>query len=429
MPLDLQNSFAEHGNEMENIISNRPPLPVRWGTVFLLILLIILASICRFIKYPDIVQAPAQLTSINAPKQVISVVDGKLIKLNIKENEQVKQGQIVGFIESTAKHNEVLKLDANITKAQDLFNHHSTEKLSFIFNNNYSQLGELQQSYQTLLQAYLSFKNYLADGFYLRKKTMLLKDMDNLQKLKNNLKEQKRLQQQDLALTQKNLDANESLKKDRVISDLDYRTEQSKLLNKQLTLPQMDAAIIGNEAQQNDKQKEIGELENTIAQQKDIFRQALNTFKSQLDDWKKKYLLIAPIDGKISFAGFMQENQQLQSGQTVCFIHPDNSAYFAQVFIPQNNFGKIAVGQQVLLKFNSYPYQEFGYVKGKIDFISHLPTDSGYLAKINFSQGLITTYHQPIQYYEGLTAEADIITQDLRLLQRFYYILVKQVKR
>jgi HlyD family secretion protein len=258
---------------------------------------------------------------------------------------------------------------------------------------------------------------------------MLLKDIDNLQKLKNNLEDQKQLQQQDLALTQKTFDANESLKNDKVISELDYRTEQSKLLNKKLTLPQIDAAMISNESAQNDKQKEIGELENTIAQQKDIFRQAFNTFKSQLDDWKKKYLLTASVAGKISLVNFIQENQQLQSGQTVCFINPENAEYFAQVFIPQNNFGKIALNQNVLFKFNSYPYQEYGYVKGTINFISHIPTDSGYLAKVNFTNGLTTTYRKPIQYYEGLTAEADIITKDMRLLERFYYNLVKQVKR
>ena len=258
---------------------------------------------------------------------------------------------------------------------------------------------------------------------------MLFKDIDNLKKLYNNLEEQKTLQQQDLALSQKTFDANESLKKDKVISEFDYRTEQSKLIGKKLTLPQIDAAIINNEAQQNDKQKEIGELENTIAQQKEIFQQALNTFKSQLDDWKKKYLLIAPIDGKVSFASFMQENQQLQTGQTVCFINPENSEYFAQIFIPQTNFGKVAVGQKVLLKFNSYPYQEYGYVNGKVDFISHIPTDSGYLARIDFSNGLITTYNKQVQYRDGLTADAEIITKDLRLLERFYYDLVKQIKR
>ena len=171
--LITKNSFANYGNEIEDIISNKPPFIVRWGTVFFLVLLLILATICWFIKYPDIVEAPAKLTSINAPKQIICLINGKLIKLFVKENKQVKQGDVLGLIESTANHNEILRLNNNILQSQQLLQNNSSEKISAIFNTNYSQLGELQQSYQTLSQSYLTFKNYLSNGFYLHKKEIL----------------------------------------------------------------------------------------------------------------------------------------------------------------------------------------------------------------------------------------------------------------
>jgi HlyD family secretion protein len=148
-----------------------------------------------------------------------------------------------------------------------------------------------------------------------------------------------------------------------------------------------------------------------------------------VEDWKKKYLLIAPITGKVAFTSFMQENQQLQVGQTICFINPENSQYFAQVNIPQSNFGKVAIGQKVLLKFPAYPFQEYGAVIGKIEFISRISTDSGYLAKVSFTNGLNTSYQKQVQYRDGLMANAEIITKDMRLLQRFYYTLVKRVQR
>ncbi|MEJ7678496.1 MAG: HlyD family efflux transporter periplasmic adaptor subunit [Segetibacter sp.] len=222
---------------------------------------------------------------------------------------------------------------------------------------------------------------------------------------------------------------NEILKKEKVISELEYRNEKSKLLMKQLSIPQINEAIIANETQQNEKRKEIMELENTIAQQASVFQQALNTFKSAIDEWKKKYLLIAPVSGKISFAGFLQENQQLKIGQTVCFINPGNSKYFAETFIPQENFGKVKKGEKVLLKFSSYPSQEFGSVTGKLDFISAIPTDSGYIAKIILPDGLITNYNKEVQYREGLTANAEIITKNMRLIERLYYNLRKEVQR
>jgi HlyD family secretion protein len=214
-----------------------------------------------------------------------------------------------------------------------------------------------------------------------------------------------------------------------VISAFDYRAEKSKLISKQLVLPQINSSIINNENQQHEKQKEIAELENQVQQQKNIFIQSLNTLKSQVEDWKKKFLLIAPIDGKVSFTSFLQENQELKAGQLICYINPENTSYYAEALIPQYNFGKVKTGQEVLLKFPAYPWQEFGSVKGTIEFISTVPSDSGYIAKLSFTNGLTTNYKKSIQYKTGLTAEAEIITADLRLTERFINSLRKNTSR
>ena len=56
--------------------------------------------------------------------------------------------------------------------------------------------------------------------------------------------------------------------------------------------------------------------------------------------------------------------------------------------MPQYNFGKLKPGQKVLLKFQAYPFQQYGSVAGKIDHISASPSDSGYLAKVILPEGL-----------------------------------------
>lgn len=256
---------------------------------------------------------------------------------------------------------------------------------------------------------------------------MLNKDLTFIQKLHDNLLEQKDLITEDLHLSQKNYNANKILNDDKVIADGEFRNESSKLITKKLTLPQINSSIINNEAQQNEKQKEITELQNAITQQKNNFIQSLNTFKSQIEDWKYKYLLISPINGKITFATFLQENQQLQINQIICFINPENTEYYAEIYIPQTNFGKVKIGQDVLLKFNSYPYQEYGSIIGKIKFISNINTDSGYLAKVILPNGLNTSFGKHIQFRDGLIAQGEIITKNMRLLQRFYYNIIKHV--
>ncbi len=428
-PEQMKSVASQRSEMMEEIVSDKPGFLIRWGNVFFLLLLTLLVIGTWFIKYPDVIYAKAKLTSINAPKQVVSLVSGKLSKLSISENQTVNREQIVGYIESTANHEAVLLLASNLDSIQMLLDAGQADQIKKYFKSPTSQFGELQTAYQTFSQSFLSFDNYLANGFYLKKRAILLRDKNNLLKLFNNLHVQRELQEQDLALTQKTFNANESLKKDKVISDFDYRIEESKLINKKLTLPQIRSAIINNESQQAEKEKEIIELDNSISQQKLIFQQALNTFKSQVGEWRRKYILIAPISGKIAFASFVQENQQLQANQTICYVNPENSQYFAEVVIPQSNFGKVMTGQLVLLKFESYPFQEYGSVQGNIEFISHIPSDSGYLSKVGLTKGLVTNHKKQIQYRDGLLASAEIITQDMRLLERFYYSIVKQLRR
>jgi HlyD family secretion protein len=409
------------------IISHRPGFLVRWGNVFFLIILLIMIVACWFIYYPDVVQSTAKLTSINAPKPIVTLTGGKLVKLFVSENQFVNQGAVIGFIESTANHNQILKVAIETDSIERYFDDQKFEKIQDFQFDKPSQLGELQPFHQTFMQAYFSFRNYLSDGFYEKKKNLIMKDFQTLKNAHSYLIQQKSLQEEDLKLTQKTFEANQTLKKGNVISDFDYRAEQSKLINKKLSLPQINLSIVNNVSQQNEKRKELMELENTIRQQSFIFQQALLTYKSQIIEWKRKYLLIASTSGKVAFASFLQENQQLQANQTICYINPENSQYFAEVVVPQINFGKVEVGQRVLLKFSSYPFQEYGIVRGRIAFISNIPSENGYLAKVELIDGLTTTNQKVIHFREGLTAQAEIIAKDLRLLERFYYEFKKQI--
>lgn len=407
-------------NEVQEIISNKPVWIVRNGILFFLIIFCCLFSLTFFISYPDIISAKARITSLNAPKEVLIKTDGKLVKLHAVEGKFVQQGQLLGFVESRANPYEVMMLSRIIDTLQQLLVMNNTEVTVKYLAQPYQNLGEVQPAYQIFMQGFTLFKQYLSAGYYIRRRAMLQKDMEYLQRQHATLLQQKNIYQQDIALEKETFDANSSLHSNKVISPFEYRNEKSKLLAKTMNLPQINAAIITNESSQHEKRKEAEQLENEIEQQKAVFTQVLNTLKVQLDDWKNKFILSAPIDGKIAFASFFQEGQQLKNGQTICFINPENTQYYAESYIPQNSFGKIRQGQKVLLKLASYPYQEFGTIEGQLDFISNIATDSGYLAKITLPNGLLSNYNVKAQYRDGLLAQSDIITADTKLSDRLF---------
>ncbi len=402
--------------EVQEIISQKPSWIVRNGIVLFLAIIGMMLATTFFISYPDVVNTNATFTSLNAPKEVKARAEGKLVKLSVAEGKLVNENDIIGFLESKASHEEVISLSNMINSLQNSIDKNELGILPSNFNN----LGEVQQAYQVFIQAHTTYKQYLTSGFYTQKKNMLQEDLGYLQRLHGNLEEQKRMQQEDLGLASKTFDANKKLSDEKVIADIEFRNEKSKFISKAMTIPQINASLISNESSKHEKEKEIAQLENDIAQQEGVFAQAINTFKAQIDDWKNRFLLVAPVSGKVSFTEFLQENNQVKINQTICFINPENTSYYAKVFIPQNNFGKIKIGEEVLLKLNAYPYREFGIIIAKLDFVSSIPTDSGFIAKVILPNGLTTNYKKQLQYTEGLSAQAEIITQDLKLSDRLF---------
>lgn len=425
------NSF--YGNlrseSMSELVSRKPGFLGRWALVIFSLILIILVSITWFIHYPDIIKTEATLLATNAPKEIIIRQEGRLIKLFVRNTDSVTKGDVLGFIESTAKHEQVLLLNEYIDSTIIDLQKNNTQNIVNRFATQFDGLGELQQAYQQFTASYQQFTDYLQDGFYLKKKRILAEDMRYLFKNHDIIQQQRELLEKDITLSEESYNANKTLLKERVISKQDDRNEQSKLLSKQLSIPQINTALLNNETQQREKQKEINDLEHAISLQKVIFQQVVQSLQSQVREWRKKYIIEAPISGKIAFMVPLQENQFLRLGKSLGFINPSNSQYYAEVNLKQYNFGKIDTGQQVELRFNAYPYQEFGYVKGRLEYVSEFATDSGFLAHLQLENGLITNQRKLLHYRDGLKAEALIITKDMRLMDRFYYNLVSLVKR
>jgi multidrug resistance efflux pump len=130
--------------------------------------------------------------------------------------------------------------------------------------------------------------------------------------------------------------------------------------------------------------------------------------------------VIAPVKGKVLFVSFLQENQWLTGQQQLFYVQPVNTDYYAEVIVGQRGLGKIKTGQKVMIKVESYPGNEFGQLIGIVDFISGFSNskDSS-LVIVRLPQGLITNYKKEVVYRNNLSASAEIITDNRRLIHRF----------
>jgi len=416
--------FHERSNEAQEIISRKPGFVEKWALLLFMCILLFLIAGTWFIRYPDIIETRGTLTGDNAPKEIVALQTGRLIELFVQNGEKVSKGDMIGWIESTANTQEVIDLSHQLDSSLILMEQGSPENISSLFKDHYQNLGELQAPCQVFNTALQQYNDYLVNGFYVRKKEMLVKDMQTLQQMDASIENQKVLTKQDEDSSEKSL-KNKYLFDQKIISADEYRTENSKYLAKQMAIPQLNGNLLSNQNQQRDKLKELEQLEHDVSQQKIIFEQALQTLKSSVDDWLRKYTIQAPLNGTVFFTMPLQKNKFIEQEKLLGYINPPDSKYYVELYLPQNNFGKVGVGMPVQLRFDAYPYQEVGFVKGTLDYISPIATDSGFLATVHLNNGLATNLKNNIQYKNGLRAQVLVITKNMRLLHRLYYSFVK----
>ncbi|WP_454801642.1 HlyD family secretion protein [Mucilaginibacter phyllosphaerae] len=417
-----------YADDMHDIMTAVPSWLLRWGITLFFVVLIMVVSIAAIIKYPDVVKTSLKIVSSDVAKPVVPKVTGKLVKLLVNNNDKVRGGQPLGFIESTADHQKVLVLIERLNRLKTNMALNQTDQ-SFFNNSFYGELGELQPAYQAFTTAYISYKSSTQNGFLVQKRAYLQKDIVSLNQQAVQLKAEKDLQQRDFNLAQDEYDMHKKLAKQNVETAAELRQQESKYLAKKQPLLQTDAAMISANTNYLAKQKEILELDNTVVEEKAKFLQSLNSLLSQAEDWKSKYVLSASKDGFVVFAGTVQENQIVSPNNNVFYINAGNTDYFGEMSIPQNNSGKVRTGQTVLIKLKSFPFEEYGMIKGKLSYLSDVPYhDSVFLSKVTFKLSKSPDPQKQIHLKEGMNADAEIITEDATILQRITRNLIKALK-
>ena len=98
-----------------------------------------------------------------------------------------------------------------------------------------------------------------------------------------------------------------------------------------------------------------------------------------------------------------------------------------QQFFGENQFVKTGdPGEKVLIKLNNYRFQKYGIIEGKVQNISLIPNDKGnYYVDVVLPKGLKTSYNKTLKFDKELRGNAEIVTQDLRLIERFFYQIRK----
>ncbi len=413
-----------YSDEVQEIMGRIPGRVVRWGISVIFSIFVILLGVAYFFKYPEIVTSSIVLTTTNPPTELIARSTGKVEHILVENGQSVLPNELIAVLFSTADYRSVLQLEKVLSDS--LF---SLSPERGYFENRTNLLGELQPHYTALEKTCKSYSHYMQTGAIPQQKIQIEQQIKMLYAGLRAQEKQLEILQRDLRFERNNQKRDSVLFHSHALTEADYDASVQKLLQKELSVTSQQSSIISTKNDILSQEKQLTDLTIQYDNEQNEFQLQFEEQRTQLLAeirlWKDKYILNAPIAGKITFTKYWAENQNITiEDRLATIVSEDSTQIIGRITIPSSGLGKVEVGQQVNVKLNGFPYMEYGLLKGRLISISSVPEtinqeEIGYIGEVAFPQGMVSSYKNKFRFIQQMDGTAEIITKDTRLIERF----------
>lgn len=408
--------------EFQEVLGAVPPRILRWGigTVAAVVVLLIAGS--ALFRYPDVVTATVTLTGSRPAATVVAHATGKLQHIYVADNQTVHTGDYLALIENEARAEDVRYL------RRFLEEHSCGDGDSLRLPRRDLTLGTMQSLYASYYTALAAYRQFVRLDYYRRKAGMMGERIRQTEDYTRHMERQKALTGEQLGISRKQYARDSLLHAQELLSDAELENTYNTYLQARLAYENIVSGMESQRIQIAQLYETLYDTEYQYEELKGEQERQLQSLAMQLQtgirDWELAYVLKTPVDGKVTFTRFWVENQNITTGEEAFSVVPeDNGELFAKAMLPTDGAGKVAAGQRVHIRFSNYPDTEFGVVEGTVRNISLVPLRvedvSHYVVEIELPDGLKTTYGKELPFVPEMEGQADIVTEDRSLLERF----------
>ncbi|AFZ35750.1 response regulator receiver protein [Stanieria cyanosphaera PCC 7437] len=403
----------------------------------------------------------AKIIELDAP------VAGTVVAIDVKEGESVKAGQVLLEIESDVMRADLEQLEEKLTgqlnqatqlellqnqqslslqtqqqqnQAQQLEKQaqieqakQSLDALKAVYQTQkaekQAQIEQVQQALKSSQAAHrlaeISLKGSQDKASRYRQafKDGVIPE-DRLQEIEQQAKEnQERLTQavSDVKQTHSRLEEQQN-SYDQLIkqSESDLKQAQLRLQEQERSYQSLvhsgQLALLKAEEQLKDLESQITTLNSEIAQNKS----QIASLKFQL----KQRVIKAPANGTIFDLPISGKGAVVQQGEEVIKIAPEHSPLVLRAKMTPTESGFLKVGMPAKIKFDAYPFQDYGVQAGRVSWISPdskiTETEQGqqetFEIEVELKRSYLEGQNQRINLTPGQTATAEVITRQRRLI-------------
>lgn len=240
------------------------------------------------------------------------------------------------------------------------------------------------------------------------------------------------IQEQQVASNQNLLNRIEPLEAKGYVSVFQVEQQKAALLDAQAQYRTLMRQQLDTQQQLKATQAQLARLPLDDASKRNETERQLATLTQSLaqNEMGRAIVLRAPSDGVVSSV-LLKPGQAVNAGQSVAAILPAGAVLQAQLLVPSRAVGFMTPGNQVVLRYQAFPYQKFGQHYGHISEISRSALSPSevtaltgqqaqeplYRVLVGLDRQQVMAYGKPESVKPGMALDADILMERRRLIE------------
>ena len=420
-------------------IEETPPSPARRVLIWAIFAMLILTFLWSYFgKVDEVAVARGKVIPDGRVKVIQPMETGVIKAIHVEEGQRVKEGQMLIELDPTIKQADV----ASTAKALSI---HVTDKERLMEELNGEKTGNRQEAIGNGRKAkgIFELQNKLKEARESEYKAredalrLIISQRENalfaaeailtkLEKTYAILKEQE--------------DAYRNLYKHEYISKMDllnkqmefHSAEQEMEAQKRIVRQAKDSL---EEARKNldalKKEREKGILSDIVDREKSI-----TAIEGEVIKAKKRYeleRLCSPVAGTVHGLASYTVGGVVTPAQPIVTVVPEGTPLIIEVMALNKDIGFLKVGQEAEVKLDTFPFQKYGTIKGKVAFISPDAFEdeklgSVYKMKVELEKASINVDGNGIPVSPGMAVTVEVKTNKRRIIEFFLSPIVKYAK-
>lgn len=353
-------------------------------------------------------------------------VAGKVAHVPVSEGEHVSQGQIVIQLDQQLTEKELERQANNLNSARERLN-----QILALINQTELSLKTVESISEANIESHKSA--LVQENAVITTNNQLLNQLQSEREAHRD-----RLKRLTVLANRGGVAVDQLFQVEQDLRDRDQRITEIQGANQRskAEIARLVSELNGAKASAKNDQLEAREKLQQLKIEANQIRASIQETQTLLDRGRtelEQANLRSPVEGLVSNLTIPKPGEVAQAGQTVAEITPYDTPVVLLAWLPSEQSGLVKPGMSVNVKLDSFPYQDYGVLVGKLIKISpdaqfREGIGNVYRVEITLQKTSITDEEKSINLRPGESAKAEIVVRQRRIISLFLEPIMKLQK-